>query len=64
MVELEQMREQYLLQDRVILMGSVSPSDVHSVSSVHKMACLFVINLKAIVRCRYSIEDKYTSRRR
>lgn len=32
MVELEQMREQYLLQDRVVLLGEVSPGDVHSVS--------------------------------
>jgi hypothetical protein len=32
MVELEQMREQHLLQDRIVLLGAVSPNDVHSVS--------------------------------
>lgn len=34
MVELEQMREQYLLQERVELLGNVSPSDVPAVSFV------------------------------
>lgn len=33
MVELEQMREQHLLQDRVILLGSITPGNVPSVLS-------------------------------
>jgi glycosyltransferase involved in cell wall biosynthesis len=32
MVELEQMREKYLLQDRIELLGSIRPSDVREVS--------------------------------
>jgi hypothetical protein len=33
MVELEQMREKHLLQDRIELIGNVAPRDVRSVSS-------------------------------
>lgn len=32
MVELEQMREKYLLQDRVELLGNIAPRDVRSVN--------------------------------
>jgi phosphatidylinositol glycan class A protein len=32
MVELEQMREKYRLQDRITLLGSIKPHDVQSVS--------------------------------
>lgn len=32
MVELEQMREKYLLQERVELIGAVRPSEVRNVS--------------------------------
>jgi len=63
MVELEQMREQHLLQDRVVLMGSVSPSDVHSVSRyavpIHNLHHTDMI----LLHLRYSIEDKSTFRR-
>lgn len=31
MVELEQMREKYRLQDRITLLGSIKPHDVQSV---------------------------------
>lgn len=34
MVELEQMREKHLLQDRIELMGNIAPRDVRSVSSL------------------------------
>lgn len=34
MVDLEQMREKYRLQDRITLLGSVRPSEVISVSTV------------------------------
>jgi hypothetical protein len=40
MVELEQMREKHLLQDRIELLGNVAPGDVHSVRS----AILFVFS--------------------
>lgn len=33
MVELEQMREKYRLQDRITLLGSVKPHDVQTVSN-------------------------------
>ena len=34
MVELEQMREKYRLQDKVTLLGGIKPSDVQTVSLV------------------------------
>ena len=34
MVDLEQMREQYQLQDRIELLGSIRPSDVRNVRSL------------------------------
>jgi hypothetical protein len=36
MVELEQMREKYQLQDRIELLGSIKPSDVRDVSLLAK----------------------------
>jgi phosphatidylinositol glycan class A protein len=36
MVELEQMREKYLLQDRIELLGSIRPSDVREVSQAKR----------------------------
>lgn len=50
MVDLEQMREKYRLQDRITLLGSVRPSEVQSVSAdcrhpgVKVADCLQVLN--------------------
>jgi glycosyltransferase involved in cell wall biosynthesis len=39
MVELEQMREKYRLQDRIELLGGIKPSDVQTVSSCLLLFC-------------------------